>query len=294
MATPKVHILDSDPDILSLFQHMLKDESYGSIYHKSINELKDQLHSNDRLIILSRYIQSEDSFEYIKELRANPSFKNIPIILMTTSLKDKQIAELSDLKINFFLSKPINKESVLIAIQSLLEQNIKHAIHSEQKSFLKSIPPLTTLYTANYKTHNEGYAILEFLKILLNDDDNITFALKELIDNSIEHGLYKIGLEKKKKLLDQEKWGEEISKKESLLKNDPLFVNIRFKRFNDKLEVIIIDPGKGFDWKEFNKIDTSRSSWPNGRGIAKALSIEDGKVEYNDQGNQVKVTKFLK
>jgi anti-sigma regulatory factor (Ser/Thr protein kinase) len=52
----------------------------------------------------------------------------------------------------------------------------------------------------------------------------------------------------------------------------------------------IVDEGQGFDWRNYLDLDPRRAFDPNGRGIAMARSLSFESMEYNERGNEVRVT----
>ena len=80
-------------------------------------ELLDYLHQRNQfaaggesprpgLIILDLNMPKMDGREALKEIKANPELKKIPVVILTTSTADPDIARAYDLGANSFISKP--------------------------------------------------------------------------------------------------------------------------------------------------------------------------------------------
>jgi len=80
-------------------------------------ELLDYLHQKNRfhngttspppgLIILDLNMPKMDGREALKEIKADPELRKIPVVILTTSTADPDIAKAYDLGANSFISKP--------------------------------------------------------------------------------------------------------------------------------------------------------------------------------------------
>lgn len=93
----------------------------------SIFEAEDGLDALEKLnyispdlIIVDLNMPKMDGLEFIKTLRSNYRFLDIPVIMLTTS-KDEEIKkEALHAGVNLFLTKPIKPEILLYKIKSLL------------------------------------------------------------------------------------------------------------------------------------------------------------------------------
>jgi anti-sigma regulatory factor (Ser/Thr protein kinase) len=66
------------------------------------------------------------------------------------------------------------------------------------------------------------------------------------------------------------------------------FVEVKIKRLDDSLTVLVTDQGAGFDYKKYLTFDETRAYDNHGRGIAIANSTLE--LEYRGNGNEVLVT----
>ncbi len=71
------------------------------------------------LILLDLFMPVKTGFTSAKQLREIPKFKNIPIIVITASLLNKEISDHLDCQV--VLNKPINEEELLFNLQKFLE-----------------------------------------------------------------------------------------------------------------------------------------------------------------------------
>lgn len=96
---------------------------------------------------------------------------------------------------------------------------------------------------------------------------DIRLSVEEAVLNAIEHG----------------------NKKKSSLN-----VTVSFAIDNDKAEISVEDEGKGFDYHSLPDPTTDDNILrSHGRGVYLIHKLMD-EVQYNDKGNRVKMTKYLK
>jgi CheY-like chemotaxis protein len=73
------------------------------------------------LILLDLNMPRKDGREALREIKANADFRRIPIVVLTTSKADTDIAGLYDLGANSFISKPVQFDS-LVGVMKILAQ----------------------------------------------------------------------------------------------------------------------------------------------------------------------------
>ena len=71
------------------------------------------------LILLDLNMPRKDGREALREIRANPSLRRIPVVVLTTSKADSDIAGLYDLGANSFVSKPVQFDALVNVIRIL-------------------------------------------------------------------------------------------------------------------------------------------------------------------------------
>jgi len=65
------------------------------------------------LILLDLNMPRKDGREALREIKSNPEFRKIPVIVLTTSNADTDIAQIYDLGANSFISKPVTFDSLV-------------------------------------------------------------------------------------------------------------------------------------------------------------------------------------
>lgn len=72
------------------------------------------------LIIMDLVLHSEDGLKLIENLKMNPKYNNIPIIILTEKVELDSILEAKKLSIKCYLKKPVKKLELIDRINSAL------------------------------------------------------------------------------------------------------------------------------------------------------------------------------
>ena len=124
----KILLVDNDVDIVDLNKAVLENKNYEVVAAFSGNEgLEKAKVEKPDLIVLDLMMEKHDSgFTFAKILKADPDFKNIPVIMLT-SVVDATGFEFSQqkdgywMKTDNFLKKPVTPDRLLEEIDKLLE-----------------------------------------------------------------------------------------------------------------------------------------------------------------------------
>jgi CheY-like chemotaxis protein len=71
------------------------------------------------LILLDLNMPRKDGREALKEIKADPELRSIPVIVLTTSKAEEDIYRTYDLGVNSFITKPVNFESLVAVMRTL-------------------------------------------------------------------------------------------------------------------------------------------------------------------------------
>ena len=93
-------------------------------------ELMDYLHRRGKyellrteplpgLILLDLNMPRKDGREALKEIKANPNLRRIPIVVLTTSKAEEDIVRSYDLGVNSYVTKPVTFKSLVELIKVL-------------------------------------------------------------------------------------------------------------------------------------------------------------------------------
>jgi CheY-like chemotaxis protein len=125
-------IADDDPDDRELTHDALHECRLANDVHfvKDGEELMNYLNRRGEykklsgaafpgLILLDLNMPRKDGREALKEIKANPDLRRIPIVVLTTSKAEEDILRTYDLGVNSYITKPVTFESLVETIKVL-------------------------------------------------------------------------------------------------------------------------------------------------------------------------------
>lgn len=71
------------------------------------------------LILLDLNLPKKDGREVLKELKADPDLKRIPVVVLTTSDDEKDILRAYDMHVNAYVTKPVNLDQFIRIIEAI-------------------------------------------------------------------------------------------------------------------------------------------------------------------------------
>jgi CheY-like chemotaxis protein len=73
------------------------------------------------LILLDLNMPRKDGREALRDIKADPDLKQIPIVVLTTSKAEEDIYRSYDLGVNSFITKPVSFEGMVFVISTLAQ-----------------------------------------------------------------------------------------------------------------------------------------------------------------------------
>jgi CheY-like chemotaxis protein len=71
------------------------------------------------LILLDLNLPKMDGREVLEVIKADPSFRNIPVVVLTSSQAEEDIARAYDLHANCYISKPVDLDQFIRVVKSI-------------------------------------------------------------------------------------------------------------------------------------------------------------------------------
>ena len=124
----KILIVDDDMDITDSLKAILEDQRFSVATASDRTEGMEKFKTESPdLVILDVMMETwQDGFEMAREIKSEPDFKDIPI-LMLTGVKDKSGIDFKStagdptwLPVDGFLDKPVDAEVLLAEVEKLL------------------------------------------------------------------------------------------------------------------------------------------------------------------------------
>jgi len=71
------------------------------------------------LILLDLNMPKKDGREALREIKSNPALRRIPVVVLTTSIRDEDICQSYDMGANSYITKPLSFDELVTAIERL-------------------------------------------------------------------------------------------------------------------------------------------------------------------------------
>jgi DNA-binding response OmpR family regulator len=126
---PKLLVVDDDPDILDAITTILGTQPYSIDTARDGVECMDKVREDTPdLIILDLLMPRKDGFAVVRELRQNPKYAKVPILILTSVREDasRRRYELETglaMDVQDYVEKPISPMELIDRVKSLLESS---------------------------------------------------------------------------------------------------------------------------------------------------------------------------
>jgi CheY-like chemotaxis protein len=120
---------DDEVDVMNVQRALKKNNATAALYRaangiEALAMLRSNSHisqnDNSRLLILLDLNMPEmGGLEFLKELRADPALHKLPVVILTTSMQDSEIAAAYEYHVAGYIIKPITFSSFVEKIDAL-------------------------------------------------------------------------------------------------------------------------------------------------------------------------------
>lgn len=131
MKPKKILLVDDSPrdvemTLNALQQHnlvneiqTLRDGAEALDYMYRRGEFATRTDADPAVILLDLKMPRVDGIEVLRQLKADPRFKVIPVVVMTSSREDQDLAKCYALGVNAYVVKPLTFQEFIEAVRSL-------------------------------------------------------------------------------------------------------------------------------------------------------------------------------
>ena len=285
-----VLVVDDDVPIQKVLQRMLLDEGYNCLTADDGLEAQEIVQSKvDTLsaVVLDWIMPRMTGIELLRWMKDQPKIEHIPVVMLTAMDQPSHVREGIDAGAFYYLTKPFQRP--------LLRSIVRAAVADTRcrRQMLKKLKecekPLAFLEEGTFRFRTLAEADLLAVRIAsATPDPEHAIVIGELLTNAVEHGSLGITYEEKTQLVDENVWEAEVARRLALPENIGKSVQVRMKKHENNIEIVVEDQGPGFDFERWVKFDESRVFDNHGRGIAIAMASLN--IQFLGPGNKVLVT----
>lgn len=90
--------------------HVVRDGAEALEYIFCTGAYTDRVFENPRVVLLDKKLPLVDGMDVLREIRADPRTRLVPVVMLTSSAEDRDIIESYQLGVNSYIVKPVNFE----------------------------------------------------------------------------------------------------------------------------------------------------------------------------------------
>lgn len=281
--------VDDEEFNLDILQEYFEEARYKSTQAHNGAEALEILNNKPDfdVIVLDRMMPVMDGMQFLKTIKEDKRFREIPVIMQTAASQSQQVAEGIREGVFYYLNKPYSKEVLLSTVRAANDDyKQKLDLRSQIKEYGSAMQMINS-GEFHFQTLEQAKSLAVLVGSSLPEPENIIIGLTELMVNSVEHGNLGITYEEKRQLKITGNWEQEIARRLTSPQNSAKRVQLTIKRTPKEVKITVIDQGEGFDWQKYTTFDPARLSDPNGRGIAMTMTSGFGSINYQGSGNTV-------
>ncbi len=285
-----VLVVDDDLPMQKVLQRMLLDDGYGCHTASDGLEAQEIIQSKQDVlstVVLDWMMPRMTGIELLRWMKDQPQIEHIPVIMLTAMDQPSRIREGIEAGAFYYLTKPFQRPLLRSIVRAAVSDT--HCRRRLMQKLRECENPLAFLEEGTFRFRTLADADLLAARIAsATPEPEHAIVIGELLANAVEHGSLGITYEEKTKLVDDSVWEAEVDRRLALPENAGKSVQVRMKKGEKNIEILIEDQGQGFDFERWVKFDESRVFDNHGRGIAIAMASLN--IQFLGTGNKVLVT----
>lgn len=118
---PTILVVDDSQAHILLMEKLLQQEGYRVISETNgFDALKVLAYEDIDMLLLDIMMPEMDGLALIKKMKSVPSFKELPIIIISANLEKETIEKALQLGANDYITKPFNMQTIKNKISNIL------------------------------------------------------------------------------------------------------------------------------------------------------------------------------
>ena len=128
LPTPKILLVDDDPDIIELLSYNLKKEGYETASAlDGIEAVEVAKTFKPDLILMDVMMPKQDGIETARQIRQIPEFKDTYILFLTARAEEYTEVAAFDVGADDYIVKPIKPRALISRIKATLRRDVQQA-----------------------------------------------------------------------------------------------------------------------------------------------------------------------
>lgn len=297
MSKERVLVVDDEQLNLYIIEEFLAQEDIELELHSDPLAAWDSLKAADSvfsLVVLDRMMPSLDGMEFLRRMKRESRFAEIPVIMQTAASSPDQVREGLAAGAYYYLTKPYEPEALISIVRVAMDDRRGRSQLRSRAARLEEAQRLVRNVEYRFVTLDDVNCLIPVLAAMCPVPEVAAPGLSDLMVNAVEHGNLGVSYREKTLLKWEGDWEAEIGRRLRLPQFRDRYGTVRVERLPESIRFTIVDQGEGFDWSQYLEFDPDRAFDPNGRGIAMARMMSFASLEYLGRGNAVVATVSLR
>lgn len=285
-------ILDDEPLNLEIIGEYLIDTGYQMTFFDDPEVAWNALDAEPGkfdVIVMDRMMPKIDGLTLLRRIKADPRMQHLPVIMQTAAASPEQVSEGLASGAHYYLTKPFRSDALLSIVRAAVQDGARWADVAQRIANHSRALALMGEGVFELRTLEDAQALAGLVALMAREPDSVAMGLSELLVNGIEHGNLGIDFQTKTRLKSEDRWQEEVLRRQDLPEYVDKRVRLKIVRKHDEWHVRIEDDGEGFEWQRYLELAPDRAFAPNGRGIAITRMLVFKDINYLGKGNVVEV-----
>jgi len=119
----KILIADDEPNIVISLEFLLKREGYEVLVARNGAEALDRVHAErPDMAILDVMMPQRNGFEVCQDLRQDPEFRDLRIMMLTAKGRDTEVSKGLALGADVYMTKPFSTKELIAKVKALFDR----------------------------------------------------------------------------------------------------------------------------------------------------------------------------
>lgn len=120
----KVLIADDEPNIVISLEFLMKREGFEvTVAPDGEAALQAMTDNTPDLILLDIMLPKKDGFEVCQQIRANPAWQGVKVVMLTAKGRDTEVTKGLALGADVYMTKPFSTKDLVQQVKQLLGEN---------------------------------------------------------------------------------------------------------------------------------------------------------------------------
>lgn len=119
----KILIVDDNPDAINILTAILDSEYEVTPARDGLEAIQKVRNESPALVLLDIMMPKKDGYEVLKEMKADPKFSKIPVIMLSAKTDPESRNKSFKLGANDYISKPIDPADILQKVKEHLKKS---------------------------------------------------------------------------------------------------------------------------------------------------------------------------